>query len=601
MEYLLKSSAVIILFYVCYKIFLQRETFFESNRFYLLTGIILALVTPLIIIPIYINEVIETASVSGLSTYQMPSTNALTTIEAASSFDWSLFIPYIYGAGVALLCTRLLIQLSSLLVLIYKGNRYRSGDYIHVEVQEQVSPFSFFNYIVYNPKHMSANDLQQIITHEEVHVNQWHSIDILLAHLASILTWFNPIMWLYKKDMQQNLEFIADKVALEASEDTKAYQYILLRTSVPNYQMALTNNFYNSLIKKRIVMLNKNRSKNLNQLKLIAVLPLLALFLMSFNTKKIITHVEDNKSAVLSSEQPVIVPNHDKMSAIISKEMTDAQLDRIIEKFKKSDVTLKFKKIKRNKKNEITAIEISAKTDKSSTNFHQNDDNGIAPITITVHESSISIGNGKDTGHRDYVYTTNDGNHKIHTNTTGNKVFVFSDDNEHDNETDTEVIIHSDDKVHVDTDKKIHKVKVNGEGKDGNVLIEFDDDNTIFEIDSDSGEDDILIIKNKDGDSNKVKFTKKNANVWISDDDENDLNTFQLKTNSKGNKFFIAGVGDGNPLYIIDDKEISKKELNEKLNPNDIESVTVLKGKAAKEKYGKKANDGAVIIKTKDN
>ena len=95
------------------------------------------------------------------------------------------------------------------------------------------------------------------------------------------------MVWLYKKDLKQNLEFIADKNAQANTNCKKSYQHLLLKTSVPNYQVALTNNFYNSSIKKRIVMLHKNRSHKRNQLKFLLVLPALVLFLMSFNTKEI--------------------------------------------------------------------------------------------------------------------------------------------------------------------------------------------------------------------------------------------------------------------------------------------------------------------------
>src|SRR5690606_37026592 len=121
-----------------------------------------------------------------------------------------------------------------------------------------------------------------IITHEKTHANQYHSIDILLTQLSCIVLWFNPFIWFYNKDLKQNLEFIADKTTLKQNHCKKSYQYTLLKTSIPSHQMALSNNFYNSLIKKRIVMLHKSKSKKINQLKYALVIPVVALFLMGF-------------------------------------------------------------------------------------------------------------------------------------------------------------------------------------------------------------------------------------------------------------------------------------------------------------------------------
>ena len=624
MEYLIKTSAIILIFYLCYKLFLQRETFFETNRWFLLAGIIVAFCLPFVVIPIYITETIQTSATNNFILQEVPLTASSTIIEGAYSLDWSALIPYLYGAGVIVLCTRFIIQLSSLFFLIYKSNRFRVGSNIHAEVTDAISPFSFFNYVVYNPTHFNQSELQQIIAHEKVHVNQWHSLDILLTQIAAIVCWFNPIIWLYLKDLKQNLEFVADKNAIEQSKNNKAYQYVMLKTSVPNYQMALTNNFYNSLIKKRIVMLNKNRSKNRNQLKLAVVLPLLAVFLMSFNTKEIITYVDDNTSEILSNENTYVTDYSTNemlpientfvsgdntnevletststfaavvsdMEAIITKDMTDAQLDKLVEKFKKNNVNLKFKKVKRNSSGEITGLEISAKTDKSNANFHQSDDDGIQPITISVHNESISIGNGKDTGHRDLVFTTKDGNHKVHKIKEGGSVYFYSDDeHEHDDEHE---VIEDDDKIIIKSGAKVHEIKK--VHKDKNVWVTSGDDGEVIEIKGDA--DKVIIKKDKDGNYAKLNWSDKNSgNVWVDQDGEN---TFELKTIGKGNKFFISGTGESEPLYIVNDKEVSKKEMNKKVDPDNIESVTVLKGKAAEEKYGKKGENGVIIIKTKD-
>ena len=259
MEYFIKSSALIIVFYLCYKVLLQRDTFFNTNRWFLLFGLIISTCLPFIVIPVYITKQITTQFVSLNNTAVLESAPIIETI------NWTSILTTIYALGIIFLSIRFMVQLISLMLTISKGSIKKQDGYIFVETENTIAPFSFFNYIVFNPSNFKEDELDHIIIHEKVHANQHHSIDIILSHIASILFWFNPFIWLYKKDLQQNLEFIADKEALTKSQCKKSYQYVLLKSSVPQYQMALTNNFYNSLIKKRIVMLHKNRSKNRNQ------------------------------------------------------------------------------------------------------------------------------------------------------------------------------------------------------------------------------------------------------------------------------------------------------------------------------------------------
>nr|WP_262481145.1 M56 family metallopeptidase [Algibacter pectinivorans] len=139
--------------------------------------------------------------------------------------------------------------------------------------------------MVLNPNSFNKTELQQIITHEKIHANQKHTLDVLIGQLACIALWFNPVIWFYNKDLKQNLEFIAD-FKTQNTFDPKSYQSTLLKTTLAHHQMQFSNNFYNSLIKKRIVMLHKSKSKKVNLLKHTLVLPLLALFLIACSSKE---------------------------------------------------------------------------------------------------------------------------------------------------------------------------------------------------------------------------------------------------------------------------------------------------------------------------
>ncbi|RKE90804.1 M56 family metallopeptidase [Ichthyenterobacterium magnum] len=642
MAYLIKASVIIGIFYVCYKLFLQRETFFQSNRWFIIIGVITSFVAPLIIIPIY-------TYIEPKQTLHTFSNNIITTIESSETIEtinWDSLFLVLYFLGTSILGARLLIQMYSLSTLIYRSNKYRSGKYIHVKVEDNISPFSFFNWVVYNPNQFNNNELKQIITHEKVHVNQYHSLDIILIEIATIVFWCNPLIWLYKKELQQNLEFIADNKAQQKSNCEKSYQHLLLKTSVPQYQLALTNNFYNSLIKNRIVMLHKPKSKQSSLWKYMFILPALALFLMSFNTKHVLVEKQtpilgpyltsnlltdttanlssntieekrtDQRVATKSSQKKaskltstkqktkVTHGNNDVEMVMVTKNASDSDLDEIKASFKKKEITIKFKSIKRNSDGEITAIKIEAKSKNSSTSYNVNSDETIEPIKIVfdAKNNNISIGNGHyQHGNNTFAYKSKGGKHKIYKSGKGNNVFVFSDDDEHEHHCDEK------NKHNCDTEHEHHsnedKIIIRSNGKNGkhkkikrskNVqILSGDDDHNVVEVivesDTDNEQEnhheDVYVIKNNG---------KSKVSILHDDDD----NHFEIKTSDKGNLVFISDANE-KPLFILDGKEISKKDI-ENINSDTIKKVEVLKGDKATEKYGKKGKDGVVLMYTKN-
>lgn len=307
MEFILESSLLIGILYSFYKLFLQKETFFKSIRIYFIIGILITIVFPLTIIPIYVevnNEMVSFVP-------QVLENNITTTesniaiigqefIKNKLSFNWLLLFKTIYLLGIAFFSLKFFIEIISLYKLVHKSNKQKKGNITFAETLKNISPFSIFNYIVYNKNLFNKQELLQIIEHEKVHVNHKHSYDMLLVHLLVIVQWFNPFAWLYKKNVEQNLEFLADKFAQENHDTLKEYQYLLLKTSIQKNPFALSTNFYNSLIKKRIIMLQKNRSKKLNQLKYVLLLPLFVVFLYAFNTKEVITPIPIEEETIFN-------------------------------------------------------------------------------------------------------------------------------------------------------------------------------------------------------------------------------------------------------------------------------------------------------------
>ena len=367
--YFLKSSALLTAFWLGYQLLLKRDTFFCSNRWYLLGGIVASAVLPLV-------------TITRTVLVKRHTPMGFTPVDAVSQpeFDWSVVWLLIYAAGFTVF-TALFLRNLMVLRRLLKGGTIHHG-LRYVDTRQDVAPFSFFNAIVYNSSRYSPQELSGILAHEAAHCRQRHSIDVILMHLYCMLFWFNPIVWLYKKSMLQNLEFLADREALQSLTDARTYQLTLLRVASQGAALPVTNPFHQSLIKKRIVMLNKSQSNQLNSLKYFFIVPLLLIFLLVFQVK------------VVAQE----IPQEDRQ-VVVSKTTSDAQLKAEAEKLQKHGVKLKFSKVKRNASGEITGLKADFKADggqKGSTQI--SGDKPINPMSLMVNpDGTIAWGKATKT------------------------------------------------------------------------------------------------------------------------------------------------------------------------------------------------------------
>lgn len=297
MLYLLKSAALISLFYLVYILLLKKDTFFTAHRVFLLFGMAVASLLPLLSIEytsFIHNSPLPLVIQDNLPYPIHPITAQITTLtQPTFNFDYIQILTIIYLIGVTVMIVRFLSQLLALRALIKSGFKVVQGRYTLVEATAPITPFSFFNYIVYNPSHQKPSDLKIILSHERVHSRQLHSLDVVLAQIMIIVQWCNPIAWLYKKVLEENIEYIADFITVKKLPSKKEYQWAMLRASSP-LQPPLTLNFYQSFIKKRIIMLNTPTSRKRNLWKIGIVLPFLALFMYSFTMKEVVSYVEDD-------------------------------------------------------------------------------------------------------------------------------------------------------------------------------------------------------------------------------------------------------------------------------------------------------------------
>ncbi len=610
--YLVKASGILGLFYIVYLLFLQKETLFKENRRFLLLGILSALVLPLITIPVYV----EFTPTPFTPLARMSASDIVAVSE--NSLDPWLLAATIYYAGVVILLGRFGIQLWSLRTMISNNNTARKDQgFVFIETSKNIAPFSFFNYIIYNPVHYTASELQAILEHEKAHCSQKHSIDILVSHVVTIILWINPLSWLYRNTIRQNLEFLADASATTSVPSLKRYQYALLKVSGNSMPLPIVNHFYNSLIKKRIVMLQKTESSKRNVLKSALVLPALALFLISFNTKEV--YVPAGEETDLNS---VTLDDGVKIEITINKDTTDEELEKMKQDMAKEGVDFSYTVVRNSNKEIIDlSVDMNAESEKGkqfkgSSSF-DNDGKPIDPVTLVFDKDS------------NFLYMGNDGDKESSLRTMNNKmVWVVEEDNDMDEEMieklsseGVEIIeITEGEEGIMDKDgnvKKIIKIKKGNEGDEGEdgkrIIIKRIKDDDIDE------DDDIKIIRKriimKDGEEHEMeehegKLHKEHMkieksmdgsgkNVFIikdSDDDED----IEVISKEGGAYFFMDTEAGENPLYIVDGKEVKEKKFKA-LAPEEIATINVYKGDKAIEKYGKKAKDGVIEITTKKN
>ncbi len=384
--YLLKSSVLLAMFYTAYIVFMQKETFFTSNRWFLVSGLLTSVLLPLF----FITKIIFVEP-KPINHFQHLNNNTNSTIQSFTpikTIDWIQIGWIVYAIIGLFLVFRILIHLLSLFHFLYKKQVIVNKPFVFVDVKEEINPFSFFKYIVFNSNKYSETELNTILNHEKVHSREKHSVDVLIAKLFCAVFWFNPFAWMYKKAILQNLEFIADQKAIQNIEDKKVYQLTLLKVVTDQHCFPITNNFYQSLIKKRIVMLNKNQSKKVNSWKYFLIIPALVGFVFLFQIK-VQAQEKENKSTVEKTTYEVTT------EATIDKNTSDKELKEIARTLKKQyNIQMEFKNVIRNSKSEITSITASWDDNKGTNGNHViESDEAIEPFKFKATKEK----NGKAT------------------------------------------------------------------------------------------------------------------------------------------------------------------------------------------------------------
>lgn len=305
MVYFLKINVAIALFYAFYRLFFYKDTFFAWRRTALLCFFAVSTAVPLLNIQHWIVQQEPMAAMADLyAAVVLPEL----TLTPQPETDWRQLVAdgivFAYWLVAALLALRFLFQLAGIVRLARRCPTQKiDGTTVHLLPRAE-GPFSFFRWIFVCPDAHTGDELHEILTHERTHARQWHSIDVLTGELACIVCWFNPFAWLMKREIRTNLEYMADEKVLETGHDSRTYQYHLLGLSHHKAAATIYNSFNVLPLKKRIIMMNKRRTRAIGRTKYLMFLPLAALLMIVSNIEAVARATQKIASEVIESVKP---------------------------------------------------------------------------------------------------------------------------------------------------------------------------------------------------------------------------------------------------------------------------------------------------------
>lgn len=298
--YLLQSGACLAGFYFVYKLFLSRETLHRFNRILLLSVIVVSAVLPLCRITVE-RELPVAATDTAIEVTE------ITTAEVVEEkgFDFETAICIVFLLGAAATAARLVFSIASVRRIITSGTTTTTDDGISLTIMDgDTKPFSWMRHIVLSAKD-AEEDGRIIIAHETAHIRLHHSWDILAVDIVGCLQWFNPALWLLRRELQSLHEYEADDAVLASGVNIKEYQMLLIKKAVGGRLLTIANCLNHSKLKNRITMMLQKPSSRWSAGKALLMLPLVGLSLGAFARTVYVLPQEHDKVMQNSSNDQI--------------------------------------------------------------------------------------------------------------------------------------------------------------------------------------------------------------------------------------------------------------------------------------------------------
>lgn len=273
--YIGKVAILLAVFYLFYRLLMERETFHRFNRAILLLSVLIAFILPLCEITLHKTVVAASTPAFGSNV----AVGAVLDSPSATYGNLLLWLFVIYLAGVVLKLLHTAISIYRLNKLINQCEQHPQADGTTIAVCAQnIAPFSWWNTIVFSRRDYQLQD-SALLVHERAHINSYHSFDLLLMELAIALQWFNPAIWLIGSELRAVHEYEADASVLSGGIDAHHYLNLLMDRANAKLECKLANAISQQTLKNRFQMMARHRSKPSRLLKVLYLLPVVAITL----------------------------------------------------------------------------------------------------------------------------------------------------------------------------------------------------------------------------------------------------------------------------------------------------------------------------------
>lgn len=319
--YSIKVAICLVAFYLFYKLLLSRDTFHAFNRATLLLLMLLSLVLPFVSLSIDEPTVVNNGMVQ-VEQLLVAGVTGEDTQPASLTLVQVLFMVYMVGVVVSV--GREIVSLAGLYKLISGRDHVTIDNGIRIIVIDgDMAPFSWFNNIVISRSDYESGR-REILIHEMAHISHHHSLDILLCNVLLIFQWFNPAVWLLRRELRNIHEYEADEAVLASGANAAEYQLLLIRKAVGERLFSMANNLNHNSLKKRITMMLTKRSNPWNRVKVLLTVPVAAVAVVAFATPKaesLSREIEHESDAIVSS---VVKSTSDK-AALVAQGKTSGE------------------------------------------------------------------------------------------------------------------------------------------------------------------------------------------------------------------------------------------------------------------------------------
>ena len=587
--YLLRASVLMAFFYGFYRLFFGKNTFHRFNRFLLISIVMLVVVLPVLrfsLLPV--KKVEPIAETFAFDPSNIP-VSEIVGPQPHIVIPWVPVLSVLFAAGFLFAVLRYLAGLNQLIRIIRRAEKQSLADETVLCVTDKdIAPFSWMKNIVLSRKDITA-DNRAIINHERAHIHLLHSYDMIFFDLFTCVFWFNPFSWLLRREIQSVHEYQADEQVLTSGTDAKQYQLLLIRKSVGEHKFALANNFRQRDLHKRITMMMKNKTNKQMRWSYTAALPVLFLAMVVLSVPKLnakvvekeIENTSENEIMTTQMGDSIIIADN---RADLTKNPLELGNTRVLTK-DSSDFVIAFE-------------------EKLTVSGLVKDNQGIimgaAVVIKGTNRGTITDSQGK------FVIKVDKGSTLVFS-----MINYKSSEYTVDEAKDNLVIVLSPDELSPDEEIAVGSGQMSSlKGELRGLKIREKEGENVIGIRTPDGMQPLLIVDGKRTSEEELKginpkeiksidvLKNETSTFLYGEDGKNGVVLITMKKPAQHAIISTHGL-KGKPLIVVDEKKMPADfELNT-VNPDKIESISILKDKSANEIYGDEGKNGVIIIKTK--